>query len=218
MRSLLSVVLRPLLRAWRRQQYKRNMRQYWTDRDFMKDTFETQERAEVHRQETDFLTERILGLEPQRVLDVGCSFGAVVKAVAERGVEQVVGMDISPTGLAQARSHVGTLSNTALLEAGVEHLPFADNSFDVVLTRSVVAHLPPKVADRGRREMARVSRGYVLHLENETTAGRQAHTYLHDNGAAYQAMGFERVAREPGPMRQQSTFTCVDVRSGAAAD
>ena len=211
-------MLRPFLRAWHRRQYKRNIRRYWTVRDFMKDTLDSPERAAIHHRETRFITERVLELAPRRVLDVGCSFGAVVKSLAERGVPTVVGIDLSPLGVAQAQRFVGPLPNAHLLEASATALPFPSNSFDAVITRSVMSILPPDVADAARRELVRVCRGTVLHLENETSAGERAHSFPHNNAAAYHAMGFHEVVREPGPVRHNSTFTLAVVGAPAWVD
>jgi ubiquinone/menaquinone biosynthesis C-methylase UbiE len=98
-------------------------------------------------------------LQPgQRVLDVATGTGLVALIAAEQvGTEgQVVGIDISPDMLAQARTKAETagLRNVRFSLGDAEHLEFADRSFDVVLCASGIFFLPaPSVAVR---EWARV--------------------------------------------------------------
>lgn len=71
----------------------------------------------------------------QKVLDVGCGTGVVAITAARQGAI-VSGLDLSPKLLEHAKA------NTALaqlsidyLEGDVEQLPYANNSFDVVLSQ-----------------------------------------------------------------------------------
>jgi ubiquinone/menaquinone biosynthesis C-methylase UbiE len=54
----------------------------------------------------------------------------------------------------------GVESLTTFLEADAEHLPFADKSFDVVISSHVLEHLPD--FDQGFRELCRVARKRVI--------------------------------------------------------
>ncbi len=71
----------------------------------------------------------------QRVLDVGCGTGVVALTAARCGAT-VTGADLTPALLEAARYNV-TLAGVAVdfQEADVEALPFADASFDVVLSQ-----------------------------------------------------------------------------------
>lgn len=85
-----------------------------------------------------------------RVLDVGCGTGALLHAAATRGLD-VVGVDISPVALEQARARYGFGENL-LLSSG-EELPCADASFDYVVNLGSLEHfLDPAMAVQ---EMAR---------------------------------------------------------------
>jgi SAM-dependent methyltransferase len=71
----------------------------------------------------------------QRVLDVACGTGVVAVTAARHGAK-VTGLDLTPELLERARFN----SRTANLEidwheGDVEKLPFADSSFDVVLSQ-----------------------------------------------------------------------------------
>jgi SAM-dependent methyltransferase len=90
----------------------------------------------------------------QRVLDVGCGTGVVALAAARTGAH-VVGLDLTPELLAHAKE------NAALAGVGIEWhegdaeaLPFADATFDVVLSQFGHMFAPrPEVATA---EMLRV--------------------------------------------------------------
>src|SRR5919199_775787 len=90
-------------------------------------------------------------LEPgERVLDLGSGAGTdslvAAQMVGERG--SVTGVDMTPEMLARARSAAAEMgaSNVEFLEAEAERLPFADESFDVVISNGVVDLIPDKDA------------------------------------------------------------------------
>jgi SAM-dependent methyltransferase len=71
----------------------------------------------------------------QRVLDVGCGTGVVAVTAARRGA-QVTGLDLTPALLERAREN-GQIAGVKIdwREGDVENLPFADATFDVVLSQ-----------------------------------------------------------------------------------
>jgi len=90
----------------------------------------------------------------QKVLDVGTGTGVVAVTAALRGA-RVTGLDLTPELLEQARSNA-TVANLdiAWKEGDAESLPFADASFDVVVSQFGHMFAPrPEVATR---EMLRV--------------------------------------------------------------
>jgi SAM-dependent methyltransferase len=100
---------------------------------------------------------RHFGLKPgQRVLDVGCAKGFLVKDLLAvcPGLE-VFGLDISEYAVMHCekevvgRLHVGTC----------ERLPFPDGSFDAVLSINTLHNRPREGAVRALREIQRLSRG-----------------------------------------------------------
>ena len=90
-----------------------------------------------------------------RVLDLGCGGGHVTFAVAAR-VREVVAYDLSPEMLevvARAARERG-LGNVTTQQGVVENLPFAEGSFDLVLSRYSAHHW--RDFEAGLREAARV--------------------------------------------------------------
>lgn len=71
----------------------------------------------------------------ERVLDVGCGTGVVAITAARRGA-RVSGLDLSPVLLADARQNAELIgAQIDFTEGDAEALPYADASFDVVLSQ-----------------------------------------------------------------------------------
>lgn len=76
-----------------------------------------------------------------RVLDLGCGTGIQSTWLASRA-KRVVGIDISPRLLAEARTKTQGLTNVELVEADASCLPFDDRTFDaVVALGETLSHL-----------------------------------------------------------------------------
>lgn len=78
---------------------------------------------------------------PSRVLDVGCGTGALAQLVIEALPHcELVGIDLSSAMLDRARQRLGQRAD--LHQADSEHLPFADESFDVAYCNDSFHHYP----------------------------------------------------------------------------
>jgi SAM-dependent methyltransferase len=70
---------------------------------------------------------------PVRVLDIGCGIGRIERALASR-VGAIVGIDLSPAMIAEARSRCAGLANVALAAcSGADLADFAGRQFGLVL-------------------------------------------------------------------------------------
>ena len=75
------------------------------------------------------------------VLDVGCGTGAVIELLHEKHPNaRYTGLDLTPEMIAVARSK--KLSNCDFVVGDAEDLPFADESFDAVITSNSFHHYP----------------------------------------------------------------------------
>ena len=90
-------------------------------------------------------------LEPgEVVLDLGSGAGTdslvAAQMVGEAG--RVTGIDMTPEMLAKARAAATEMeaTNVEFIEAEAEHLPFEDESFDVVISNGVIDLIPDKDA------------------------------------------------------------------------
>ncbi|HWR02539.1 MAG TPA: methyltransferase domain-containing protein [Humidesulfovibrio sp.] len=84
----------------------------------------------------------------ERVLDVGCGAGvdaiAAARFVGPQGC--VAGLELSPHMLARAEAnlHLSGAANVMLEQGGAESLPFADASFDLLISNGVYNLVPNK--------------------------------------------------------------------------
>ena len=109
--------------------------------------------ALVDRLETDLVRRYAEGRD---VLEAGCGTGLILRRLSTFA-RRAVGIDLSSGMLAHAHGR-----GLAVAQASVTHLPFADESFDVVCSFKVLAHVQP-IAE-AVAELARVTRpgGHLL--------------------------------------------------------
>lgn len=103
------------------------------------------------------LADRIVAMDPRRVIEFGCNVGRHLVAIRERDPSIVLrGIDINAKAI-----RVGLKRGLHLSVGNETYLErFADDSFDVAYTASVIDHVPdPTVA---LREMARIAPILVL--------------------------------------------------------
>ena len=108
-------------------------------------------------------------IQAEHVLDVGCGTGVITNELARRTRGTVIGLDIDPLILGQARR---LTSRVRYRKGDAQELPFPDEAFDVVTCHFFLMW----VADPARavREMARVVRrdGTVLICAEPDYGGR----------------------------------------------
>jgi ubiquinone/menaquinone biosynthesis C-methylase UbiE len=78
-----------------------------------------------------------------RVLEIGCGTGPVARYIAGLPqVAKVIGIDPSPILLEHARRLSEGLSTVSFQDADGRELPFPDDDFDVVVSHTVLCHVP----------------------------------------------------------------------------
>ena len=98
----------------------------------------------------------IQGMTPygvKTVLDVGCGNGTIINNAFDSNY-WVVGCDRSRTSLRYARGRT--------VQSSADSLPFADRSFDLVMSHQMLEHLPDGVFQRTVKELTRVSARYLM--------------------------------------------------------
>ncbi|MCU1263864.1 MAG: putative methyltransferase YodH [Acidobacteria bacterium] len=103
------------------------------------------------------------------ILDAGCGTGLLTLALL-RAVNfpvSITSLDLSASSVTATRKAVaqseGRRSDVNFMQGNVLSLPFADNSFDFVVTSGALEYMP---LEDGLNELARVitPRGHLLHL------------------------------------------------------
>jgi ubiquinone/menaquinone biosynthesis C-methylase UbiE len=156
------------------------------------------------------LTQRFVaavGPEPRIVLDVACGPGILTAALAPHARE-VVAFDITPEMLNRARQRCAAagLANVSFREGSAADLPFADASFDTVVTRLSLHHFPQP--GRAIAEMARVLRPGGLLVVADVVSSEDA-----EQSALHNAL---EVLRDPSHVRMLpgSEFEALIARAG----
>lgn len=104
-----------------------------------------------------------------RILDAGCGTGLLTLALLRsiRFPVNITALDLSATSIVEAKKAVsqspGRRRDVSFTQGNVLSLPFADNSFDLVVTSGALEYVPLK---EGLDELARViaPEGQLLHL------------------------------------------------------
>ncbi|MRR10971.1 methyltransferase domain-containing protein, partial [bacterium] len=144
-----------------------------------------------------------------RVLDIGTGPGYLARAAAQRvgSTGRAVGLDASPEMIKQATTRAAHEGSTAeFVLAGAQDMPFEDSSFDVVVSRLALHHIPGGLKSRAVEEIARVlapgGRVVLVDLEAQTlgallhAAIRRLHGAepLTDDGGLTRILGTEHFA------------------------
>ena len=193
--------------AWKRRWLYADPRRYWTLRGG-DDYFREQEGQEARSLRAEWIADRLAAYQPASVLEVGCGYGKLLRALRHRLDVPLVGIDFSVTQLQQAKHFLGAQKNIELVLSRGEHLPFPDKSFDLVVTSAVILHNPPVVAERIRREIVRVARRCAAH--NEET-NRSYNRFGYDTVAWYRQARMAVAESGPIPMDPDSSASqfCV---------
>ncbi len=94
-----------------------------------------------------------------KVLDIGCGTGNLtLTAKKYAGTSgSVYGIDASPEMIEEARKKAKRSGLEAVFQIGlIEKIPYPDATFDIVINRLVIHHLPDDLKRRGFAEMLRV--------------------------------------------------------------
>jgi len=90
----------------------------------------------------DFFVNRIQPSD--RVLDVGCGYGAVANSIAERAGAQVTGIDLNAANIAKARQRFGHPNLTFV--HGEAPRDLTSQHFDVIVLSNVLEHIETRPA------------------------------------------------------------------------
>lgn len=135
--------------------------------DWHKRVFESdKEHADERTPWYDLVLDYLIPVQGKRILEVACGRGGFAGLLASRGAI-MYGADFSAAALQVAAGRAASIDSglvrIAFTQADAQQLPFASESFDLVISCETIEHLPdPQSA---LREMARVCQpGGLLYL------------------------------------------------------
>ena len=155
----------------------------------------------------------------ERVLDVGCGTGNLTLTAKSYAGPQgaVYGIDAAPEMIAAAQQKAAQAGMQVNFQVGLmEALDFEEGSFDVVISRLAIHHLPDDLKERGFAEMLRVlkpdgraliadftlpSNPLLRHLSAAAVGGHMMQTDIGILPRMMEAAGFVEV--RSGPTRSR---------------
>ena len=180
-------------------------REYWTLRGGL-DYFREQEGQEQRTQRAQWMARRVARYRPTSILEIGCGYGKQIRALRANLDAPITGVDFSATQLAMARVYLEGAERVDFALASGGRLPFADKSFDLVMTSAVILHNAPPLAEAIRREVVRVARRFAAHNEDlDVTYNR----YGYDTAAWYRDQGINLLEAGPIPSAPYDSQFCV---------
>jgi ubiquinone/menaquinone biosynthesis C-methylase UbiE/broad specificity phosphatase PhoE len=154
----------------------------------------------------DFLD--FASFEPgQRILEIGTGTGEMAMALAKAGAREVIGTDLSPAMLEYAeylRAVAGdeeSLSRVSFRLASAHALPFAAETFDLVLVNLVLHHLSQ--IDRTIQELIRVLRPDGLLILAEFAGNEDPVKRATQNAIEYKRNPSHAIIRTAEQLRQK---------------
>ena len=193
------MVLRRSLGRWpsvKRRLIYTDPRFYWTLRGG-EEYYREQEGQPSRTARSCWMVTRIASYSPTSVLEIGCGYGKQIRALRQLLTCPLYGLDFSTSQLKLATQYLDGDSDIHLVQGAGHRLPFADQSFDLILTSAVILHNPPEVAERIRLEILRVARRWAVHNEDlDITYNR----YGYDTAAWYRDRGYYLLEAGPIPV------------------
>jgi SAM-dependent methyltransferase len=165
------------------------------------------------------ITDHVAHHAPCRVLEWGCGAGRHLCNLCQvQGVE-VYGFDQSQamidSGLQWASREWRTTHVIAGSPTGT--LPYEDKSFEIVFSCEALLHTRPDDLHHRLRELVRVCRGHILHLEVPPSWSGYSPSchgcWGHDFMAAYKDLGYECEVLPSGFTRQVPYRVCLQPES-----
>ncbi len=172
---------------------------YWQQHgDTWTNEYETRKRRRplYHIQEY-MLVEYMMHHAPAKVLEFGCGVGRHLRNLSRVAGLDVYGHDQSATMVAGCRSWADEawVARHVTVGAPTGPLPYPDGAFDIVYTAEVLVHVRPEDLESILRELLRVCRGHILHLETspDCAISPTSHDgcWKHDLAVAYARLGRE---------------------------
>jgi ubiquinone/menaquinone biosynthesis C-methylase UbiE len=137
-----------------------------------------------HNYETAVIKRVVGDQDVQRSLEFGCGFGRLTPTFADLSAHHTA-IDINPDALAAARSAYPHLE---FAQSTGGRLPFDNDTFDLIVTWTVLQHVPPDLIETTLADIVRVLSpdGRILLCEETRSAGQPTRHSWHREPAFYE--------------------------------
>lgn len=119
----------------------------------------------------------LAGISPASILEVGANIGLNLRAIKSFSSAELSAVE--PNAKARQRIQADGVIDRAH-DGTADHLPFQDGAFDLSFTSGVLIHVHPDDLAASCREIARVSKRYVLCAEYFSVQAREIKYRGHD--------------------------------------
>ncbi|HET7502727.1 MAG TPA: pseudaminic acid biosynthesis-associated methylase [Kofleriaceae bacterium] len=102
------------------------------------------------------------GIQPARVLEVGCNVGWNLVYLERLGIRELNGIEPQPVAVERARKRHPRFN---VMHGTAFELPFRDGWCDLVFTSGVLIHIAPDSLGRALDEIHRVARRWIVAIE-----------------------------------------------------
>ena len=146
------------------------------------------------------ITSRINSIKDEEtissVLDVGCGFGRVLAYLNKIKIApRIVGIEKSQSMINSSRIFFERILQPlpTIIKGDVFALPFKDEEFDLSYTHVVLTHIHPKDVKKAQKEISRVTKKFIIHIERYIFPYEHYHQYRwsHDLVPYYEELGWE---------------------------
>lgn len=154
----------------------------------------------------------------KKVLEVACNMGTTAIQLAKEYGCHVIGIDLDEEALEKARANIKEQNVEELVQvqrANATKLPFADNSFDIVLNEAMLTMLPQEAKQKAIQEYLRVLKpnGFLL-THDVMLKSEQADELLEELRDAIHLTVFPLTKENWKSLFHHCGFRNVDVYSG----
>ena len=137
-----------------------------------------------------------------KILDAGCGTGGMLKSIEKYG--SAIGIDVSNAALAFCKKR----AQNKIIQASICHLPFKNETFDIILSLGVVYHKLVKDDYQAIRELFRISKkeGIVIITNPAYNFLWSAHDVVTHTKKRYILKEVEKLIKDSGFTILKSTY------------
>jgi len=148
--------------------------------------------------------------KPRSILDIGCGSGRFFGLYKEKGIKDVVGIDISERALKFARRRYPDIKT---IKMRVEDLKFGYKRFDLAISNRTLQHVTKRNIERAIKNICNSCKMvYINELTDSNGIPERIVIYKHDYERLFEKYGFKLL--EKGRINNQTWMLFADKSMG----